>query len=106
MLARGPLRFSAIRRAIPNISKHMLTQTLRNLEREGMLTRTVFPRSPPSVAYALSDLGRSFLEPLESSSLGPIGNKKAFAGPAPTTIEPLRELGTVVARAAPNPAWS
>ncbi|KQV34590.1 MULTISPECIES: helix-turn-helix domain-containing protein [unclassified Rhizobium] len=60
-LADGPVRFSALRRMIPDISQRMLTQTLRDLQRDGFLTRTVFPTQPPSVEYALTDLGRSFL---------------------------------------------
>lgn len=63
-LAGGPLRFSAVHRATPDISKRMLTQTLRNLERDGLITRQVFPTKPPSVEYALSPLGLSVLEPL------------------------------------------
>ena len=63
-LADRPRRFSDIRRAVPDISKRMLTQTLRNLERDGLLTRHVFPTKPPSVEYRLSPLGHSLLEPL------------------------------------------
>ena len=63
-LARAPLRFSAVRRAIPDISKRMLTQTFRDLERDGLITRTVFPTKPPSVEYSLSPLGETILEPL------------------------------------------
>ncbi len=61
-LADGPARFSALRRMIPDISQRMLTQTLRDLQRDGFLTRTVFPTQPPSVEYELTELGRSFLE--------------------------------------------
>ena len=64
VLATEPQRFSEIRRAIPDISKRMLTQTLRNLERDGMLTREVFPTKPPSVQYRLTPLGQSLLDPL------------------------------------------
>ncbi len=63
-LAQTPRRFSEVRRAVPDISKRMLTQTLRNLERDGLVTRHVFPTKPPSVEYRLSDLGRSALGPL------------------------------------------
>ena len=63
-LATGPLRFSMIRRNIPDISKRMLTQTLRDLERDGLITRHVFPTKPPSVEYRLSPLGRSLQAPL------------------------------------------
>jgi DNA-binding HxlR family transcriptional regulator len=63
-LASGPRRFSAVHRATPDISKRMLTQTLRNLERDGLITRQVYPTKPPSVEYALSPSGLSVLEPL------------------------------------------
>jgi DNA-binding HxlR family transcriptional regulator len=63
-LAKGPHRFSAVRRAIPDISKRMLTQTFRDLERDGLITRTVFPTKPPSVEYRLTRLGGTILEPL------------------------------------------
>ena len=64
-LAAGPRRFSEVQRAMPDISKRMLTQTLRALERDGLLTRHVFPTKPPSVEYRLSPLGRSILHPLD-----------------------------------------
>lgn len=60
-LAEGPMRFSQLRRFIPDISQRMLTQTLRDLQRDGYLTRTVYPTQPPSVEYELTALGRSFL---------------------------------------------
>ncbi|MGF6156108.1 DNA-binding HxlR family transcriptional regulator [Ensifer sp. KUDG1] len=60
-LADGPLRFSQLRRLIPDISQRMLTQTLRDLQRDGYIHRTVYPTQPPSVEYALTDLGRSLL---------------------------------------------
>jgi DNA-binding HxlR family transcriptional regulator len=63
-LAERPRRFSELHRSIPDISKRMLTQTLRDLERDGLATRHVFPTKPPSVEYRLSPLGRSVLEPL------------------------------------------
>ena len=63
-LADGPHRFSAIQRTVPDISKRMMTQTLRELERDGFITRTVFPTKPPSVEYALTPLGRTILEPI------------------------------------------
>ena len=63
-LASGPRRFSELHRAIPDISKRMLTQTLRELERDGMANREVFPTKPPQVRYSLSPLGLSVLRPL------------------------------------------
>jgi DNA-binding HxlR family transcriptional regulator len=58
----GPLRFSELRRAIPGISQRMLTLTLRNLERDGLLNRYVTPSTPPRVDYELTALGRSLGE--------------------------------------------
>jgi DNA-binding HxlR family transcriptional regulator len=63
-LTTGPMRFGALNRAIPDISKRMLTQSLRGLERDGMITRHVFPTKPPSVEYRMTPLGKSILEPL------------------------------------------
>ena len=63
-LAAGPCRFSELHRALPDVSKRMLTQTLRELERDGLATRHVFPTKPPKVEYRLSALGRSVLTPL------------------------------------------
>jgi DNA-binding HxlR family transcriptional regulator len=63
-LAVRKRRFRDLQRAIPSISKRMLTQTLRDLERDGLLDRQVFPTKPPSVEYQLSELGRSLLGPL------------------------------------------
>ena len=58
-LAEQPYRFGALRRLVPDISQRMLTQTLRDLERDGYVHREVFPTKPPSVEYSLTDLGRS-----------------------------------------------
>jgi DNA-binding HxlR family transcriptional regulator len=63
-LQAGPCRFNALARSLPDISRRMLTQSLRDLERDGLILRAVFPTKPPSVEYALTDLGRSLLGPL------------------------------------------
>lgn len=63
-LAGGPQRFSALARAVPDISKRMLTQTLRTLETDGLVHRDVQPTVPPSVTYSLTPLGGSFAAPL------------------------------------------
>jgi DNA-binding HxlR family transcriptional regulator len=63
-LGDGPKRFNELKRAIANISQRMLTLTLRGLERDGLVTRTVFPTIPPRVDYALTELGRSLLDPV------------------------------------------
>ena len=64
VLTDRPHRFGEVRRAIPDISQRMLTQTLRNLQREGLLGRQVFPTNPPSVEYRLTEMGVSLLRPL------------------------------------------
>jgi DNA-binding HxlR family transcriptional regulator len=63
-----PMRFSALRRAIPDVSQRMLTQTLRNLQCDGLVARKVYPSIPPAVEYSLTPLGRSLLEPLQALS--------------------------------------
>jgi DNA-binding HxlR family transcriptional regulator len=63
-LGGGPKRFNELRRLIASISQRMLTLTLRALERDGLVTRTVFPTVPPRVDYDLTDLGRSLLAPV------------------------------------------
>lgn len=65
-LGAGSLRFGEIKRAIEGISQRMLTLTLRGLERDGLVTRTVTPSIPPRVDYALTDLGRSLLDPVRA----------------------------------------
>ena len=63
-LGEGPKRFNELRRAIASISQRMLTLTLRGLERDGLVTRTVFATIPPRVDYELTELGHSLLEPV------------------------------------------
>ena len=64
MLFDGPKRFSELKRMVAGISQRMLTLTLRGLERDGLVTRTVFPTIPPRVDYELTDLGRGLSEPV------------------------------------------
>ena len=64
LLGEHPHRFGELRRAVPDISQRMLTQTLRDLQRDGLVSRHVFPTVPPSVEYRLTPLGHSLLEPL------------------------------------------
>ncbi|HYI02589.1 helix-turn-helix domain-containing protein [Hyalangium sp.] len=63
-LGGGPLRFNELRRTIEGISQRMLTLTLRGLERDGLVTRTLYPSVPPRVDYELTELGRTLLEPV------------------------------------------
>lgn len=65
LLGGGTLRFGELRRSVDGISQKMLTATLRSLERDGFVTRTVYPTTPPSVAYGLTDLGRELLVPVK-----------------------------------------
>jgi DNA-binding HxlR family transcriptional regulator len=65
ILSYSPMRFNALMRTIGGVSHRMLTLTLRSLERDGLLTRTAFPTIPPKVEYALTELGRSLIEPLQ-----------------------------------------
>lgn len=66
LLGNGPRRFNEIKRMVDGISQRMLTLTLRGLEREGLVTRTVFPTIPPRVDYELTNLGRSLWKPVEA----------------------------------------
>ena len=63
-LGDGSRRFNELRREIPSVSQRMLTLTLRNLERDGLVSRKVTPTIPPRVDYELTDLGHSLLKPI------------------------------------------
>jgi len=63
-LAEHPYRFGELRRLVPDISQRMLTQTLRELQRDGYIEREVFPTKPPSVEYRMTELGMSLFRPL------------------------------------------
>jgi DNA-binding HxlR family transcriptional regulator len=65
-LGSGPRRFNELKRMIGGISQRMLTLTLRGLERDGLVTRTIFPTIPPRVDYELTDLGRGLSKPVEA----------------------------------------
>jgi DNA-binding HxlR family transcriptional regulator len=105
-LARGPRRYSELAARIHGISPKMLTQTLRGLERDGMISRTVFPVVPPRVDYALTDLGSSLLglvSALETWAEGHIGDvararaaydlRSATAAGAAAAPAPVRPAG-------------
>ncbi len=63
-LAHGPMRFNALARAVPDISRRMLAETLRHLERDGLIWREVTPTTPPAVSYGLTAVGASLMPPL------------------------------------------
>jgi len=66
ILARGALRYTALQREIGDISQKVLTQTLRSLERDGLVRRKVYPVASPKVEYFLTPLGRTLIEPLQT----------------------------------------
>ncbi len=85
MLAERPMRFSELLRNVDGISQRMLTRTVRHLERDGLVTRMAYAEVPPRVEYALTDLGRTLLEPalalaewVSSNHLAIARNRAAF----------------------------
>jgi DNA-binding HxlR family transcriptional regulator len=99
-LGNGPMRFNELKRDVGGISQRMLTLTLRGLERDGLITRTVFPTVPPRVDYELTGLGRSLLVPV--SALGEWARKNMsrieeaqakFDSRATKAIAPRMEIG-------------
>jgi DNA-binding HxlR family transcriptional regulator len=102
VLGKGPSRFNALRRSVGDISQKMLATTLRNLERDGFVSRTVTPTNPPQVEYALTDLGIGLLEPVRALAEWTVANadrieaaRRAFAArTAPDA--PLRAPGARV----------
>ncbi len=79
-LGRGPMRFNELKRAIDGISQRMLTLTVRALERDGLVTRTVFPSIPPRVEYELTQLGQSLLSPVSSLAAWAIDHRGSIDG--------------------------
>ena len=77
-LADGPKRFNELRREIPSVSQRMLTLTLRNLERDGLVNRTVTPTIPPRVDYELTELGTSLQKPIIGLADWALDNVKAI----------------------------
>lgn len=64
-LEDGPSRYAELRRRVEGVTQKMLTQTLRSMERDGLVNRAVFPTVPPTVEYSLTPLGRSLIEPMK-----------------------------------------
>jgi DNA-binding HxlR family transcriptional regulator len=79
LLADGPRRFNELKRMIGDVSQRMLTLTLRGLERDGLVTRTVFPTIPPRVDYALTPLGQSLRGPVQALGAWAIAHKDVIA---------------------------
>ncbi|HET9337289.1 MAG TPA: helix-turn-helix domain-containing protein [Sphingomicrobium sp.] len=79
-LGEGPKRFNELRREIPSVSQRMLTLTLRNLERDGLVNRTVTPTIPPRVDYELTELGQSLLKPILGLANWALENIEAIHG--------------------------
>ena len=77
-LGEGPKRFSELKRAVGSISQRMLTLTLRGLERDGLVGRTVYPTVPPAVEYQLTELGRTLLEPVNGLASWAMRSKDAI----------------------------
>src|SRR6266446_3708028 len=80
ILGQGTKRYGELRRHLPDVSKKMLTQTLRALERDGLLKRKVYAEVPPRVDYDLTPLGRVFLEPVTSLCAWAQAHQGAFVG--------------------------
>lgn len=78
LLGERSMRFSELRRSIEGISQRMLTLTLRGLERDGLVRRTVFPEVPPRVDYELTRLGRTLLEPISALAEWAAENRTAI----------------------------
>lgn len=78
VLSVGPQRFNTILRTIGGVSHRMLTLTLRGLERDGLVTRTIYPTIPPKVEYELTELGCSLIAPLRVLSSWGVKNRPAI----------------------------
>jgi DNA-binding HxlR family transcriptional regulator len=77
-LSKGPLRFNALLRVIGGVSHRMLTLTLRGLEQDGLVKRTVYPTVPPKVEYELTEIGASLIKPLRALSAWAQTNQSAI----------------------------
>lgn len=80
LLGGGPRRFMELRREIGSISQRMLTLTLRHLERDGLVTRTVYPTIPPKVEYQLTPLGETLLESIQAIVRWTLDHREEIAG--------------------------
>lgn len=78
ILEEGPRRFTELLRTVPGISRRMLTITLRALERDGLVTRTIYAEVPPRVEYAVTDLGRTLGQPVLALATWAADNQDAI----------------------------
>lgn len=91
-LDRGSLRFTDLHQQVPGISQRMLTLTLRNLERDGLVSRTVHAEVPPRVEYALTPTGKSLIPPALALVAGPSSTSRTWR-PAGRRTRPVPESG-------------
>jgi DNA-binding HxlR family transcriptional regulator len=96
-LGDGPRRFTALKRSVDGISQRMLTVTLRGLERDGIVSRTMYPVMPPRVDYELTPLGRTLLDAVGALMTGLMPTSTRSTRPAPPTT-PGRRTGPPTAR--------
>ena len=101
-LGAGSMRFNELRRRVEGISQRMLTLTLRGLERDGYLTRTVFPSIPPRVDYELTALGHSLLIPVRELGAWAMQNADAIQE-AQRRFDRAAGKGVLAPRAVPAP---
>jgi DNA-binding HxlR family transcriptional regulator len=80
VLAHGPMRYSQIFKLVEGVSQRMLTLTLKSLERDGLVTRTVYPTNPPRVAYELTERGKTLIVPLHLLWTWAQANRTAIEG--------------------------
>lgn len=99
-LQQGPLRFNALRRSLDGVTQKMLTQALRTLERDGLVTRTVYPTIPPKVVYELTELGHSLTGLLtaiqdwsEEHQDEVLAARRTYDRRAAAEVEPVRPAG-------------
>ncbi|MGE0745577.1 MAG: winged helix-turn-helix transcriptional regulator [Rhodospirillales bacterium] len=90
-LAGGVRRFTELKRDIGDVSQRSLAQTLRRLEENGLVSRTVYPTIPPRVDYALTPLGRSLLEPMEALVRWAAAHRPAIVEARRTYVRPTAE---------------
>jgi DNA-binding HxlR family transcriptional regulator len=103
-LGDGPMRFNALKRQVGDISQKMLAATLRSLERDGFVTRSVTPATPPQVEYALTDLGHSLLAPVGELARWTIANAERIEA-ARRAFAAREAKGVVLHTPGPHDFW-